>query len=159
MVSRKEVLKAIIFSKWLYGMLRMLLALLFLYGGGIKLMGPRAFARTIAAYNLLPEVLLPIVAIGLPLLETLAGISLLCDIRGSLATITGLLFLFLAVLGYGIMQGLDADCGCFGAEDIARQNGLEQAFFRDLLLLGIVVPFLYLSRRVRAREEGGTISP
>jgi uncharacterized membrane protein YphA (DoxX/SURF4 family) len=146
-----ERFRAIIFSKGLYGTVRIILALLFLYGGAIKLVDPKAFARVISAYSLVPEALLPFVAVGLPLLETLAGLALLGDRRGSLAVIAGLLMLFLAVLGYGIIQGLDADCGCFGADDIARRDGLQQAFFRDLLLAAIVVPFLYLSRRVRAR--------
>ena len=90
---------------------------------------------------------------GLPLLETLAGLALLGDRRGSLAAIAGLLMFFLVVLGYGMIQGLNTDCGCFGAEDIVRRDSLQQAFFRDLLLMGIVVPFLYLSRRVRAQAS------
>jgi hypothetical protein len=149
----KERFRAIIFSKGLYGTVRIILALLFLYGGAIKLVDPKAFARVISAYGLVPETLLPFVAVGLPLLETLAGLALLGDRRGSLAVIASLLMLFLAVLGYGIVQGLDADCGCFGADDIARRDGLQQAFFRDLFLMGIVVPFLYLSRQVRARAS------
>lgn len=152
-VGMKERFRAILFSKGLYGTVRILLALLFLYGGAIKLVDPKAFARVISGYGLVPETLLPFVAVGLPLLETLASIALLGDRRGSLAVISGLLILFLAVLGYGILQGLDADCGCFGAADIARRDGLRQAFFRDLLLMGIVVPFLYLSRRIRARAS------
>jgi uncharacterized membrane protein YphA (DoxX/SURF4 family) len=46
--------------------------------------------------------LLPIVAIGLPALEVAAGAALLFNVRGGLAVITGLLALFVAVLGYGI---------------------------------------------------------
>ncbi len=148
-----ERFRAIIFSKGLYGTIRIILALLFLYGGAVKLVDPKAFARVISAYSLVPVTLLPFVAVGLPLLETLAGPALLGDRRGSLAVIAGLLVLFLAVLGYGIIQGLDADCGCFGADDTARRDSLQQAFFRDLLLMGIVVPFLYLSRRVRAQAS------
>ena len=148
----KEGLRTIIFSKGLYGIIRILLAILFLYGGAVKLMDPRAFARIISSYNLVPEVLLPFAAVGLPLLEVAAGLALLCDIRGGLAAVSSLLSLFLVALGYGIMQGLEADCGCFGADDIVGRDGLRQAFSRDLVLLGIAVPFLYVSRCVRARE-------
>ena len=126
--------------------------MLFLYGGAVKLMDPKAFARIISSYNLMPEVLLPFAAVGLTLLEVAAGLALLGDIRGGLAAVSGLLSLFLLVLGYGIMQGLEADCGCFGADDLAKRDGLWRAFSRDLVLLGIVVPFLCISRRVRARE-------
>lgn len=140
-------------SLWLYRGIRILLAALFIYGGAVKLIDPHAFARTISAYDLVPEPLLPFVAIGLPAVEFLAGLALAFDLRGSLATITGLLALFLAVLGYGIFQDLDVDCGCFGAEELDKQAGLRLAFYRDLALAGIVVPYLYFSRRMRLQKE------
>jgi hypothetical protein len=139
-------------SLWLYRGIRILLAALFIYGGVVKLMDPHAFARTISAYDLVPEPLLPVVAIGLPAVEFLAGLALAFDLRGSLATIIGLLALFLAVLGYGILQDLDVDCGCFGAEELDKQAGLRLAFYRDLALAGIVVPYLYFSRRIRLQK-------
>ena len=147
-------MERILSSLWLYRVARFGLALLFLYGGAIKLMDPKAFARIISAYQLVPEPLLPVVAVGLPLLEALAGLALLFEIRGGLAVISGLLGLFIAVLGYGILMDLDVDCGCFGAADLARRDALRQAFTRDLLLVGVVVPFLYVSRRLRGDCSG-----
>lgn len=134
---------------WPYRVIRIALAALFIYGGVMKLMDPKAFARTISGYDLVPEMLLPVVAVGLPIIETVAGIGLLLDIHGSLAVITGLLGMFVFVLGYGISLNLDVDCGCFGADDLAKQAGLVQAFWRDLALGGLVVPYLYLSRWMR----------
>jgi uncharacterized membrane protein YphA (DoxX/SURF4 family) len=135
----------------LYRVVRLGLALLFVYGGAVKLIDPKAFARIISAYRLVPEPLLPFVAVGLPTLETLAGLALLFDIRGGLAMISSLLGLFILVLGYGILWDLDVDCGCFGAADLAKRDRLRQAFARDLVLVAIVVPFLYLSRRLRGQ--------
>lgn len=140
-------------SLWLYRGTRIFLAALFIYGGAVKLMDPHAFARTISTYDLVPDPLLPVVAIGLPAVEFLAGLALVFDLRGSLATIAGLLALFLAVLGYGVLQDLDVDCGCFGAEELNKQAGLRLAFYRDLALAGIVVPYLYFSRRMRLQKE------
>jgi len=139
---------------WPYRVVRVALAALFIYGGVVKLFDPKAFARTISGYDLVPEMLLPVVAVGLPIIETVAGIGLLLDIRGSLAVIAGLLGMFIFVLGYGISLNLDVDCGCFGADDLAKQAGLVQAFWRDLALGGLVVPYLYLSRWIRT-ERGG----
>jgi hypothetical protein len=93
--------------------------------------------------------LLPVVAIGLPVVETIAGIGLLLDIRGALALITLLMTMFIAVLSYGISLNLDVDCGCFGAEELSKQAGLKSAFMRDCFLLGIVIPYLYVSRYLR----------
>lgn len=141
-------LRSLVLSEWSYRIIRISLAILFIYGGGIKLLDPKAFAGTISAYDLVPEMLLPVVAVGLPFLETVAGIGLLFDIRGSLAVISSLVGMFIMVLGYGVALNLDVDCGCFGADDLARRHGLVQAFWRDLALGGIVVPYLYLCRRV-----------
>lgn len=143
--------KNLMVSPWSYRLVRFALAFLFIFGGGIKLLDPKAFAATISVYNLVPEPLLPVVAIGLPLIEVLAGIGLLFDIRGSLATIFGLLALFVFVLWYGILKNLDVDCGCFGPEELASQGKLWNAFYRDLILVGLVVPFLYASRWMRDR--------
>jgi len=140
-------------SLWIYRGVRLALAVLFIYGGVVKLLDPHAFARTISAYDLVPDALLPVVAIGLPIVELLAGLALVFDLRGSLATIAGLFFLFLAVLGYGILQNLDVDCGCFGAEELDKQAGLRLAFYRDLAMAGIVIPYLYLSRWMRLKKE------
>lgn len=145
--------KGLLGNEWTYRVIRIGLALLFLYGGLTKLADPKAFARVISDYNLVPEGMLAVVAIGLPLLETVAGLGLVFDRRGSLGAIAGMLALFLFVLWYGILMDLSIDCGCFGFEELEGQKSLWSAFYRDLFLLGFVVPFLYLSRRYRARSE------
>lgn len=153
MKKAKEIIENILTLSWPYRVMRFGLAALFIYGGVVKLLDPKGFARVISAYDLFPEALLPVVAIGLPLLETLAGVGLLFDIRGSLAVISGLLGLFVFILGYGILNDLNVDCGCFGAEELAQRDSIRSAFYRDLLLVGIVVPFLYLYRRLNGRTE------
>ena len=139
---------------WPYRIVRMALAALFIYGGVTKLFDPKAFAVTISAYDLVPETLLPFFAVGLPLIETIAGLALVMDRPWGLHLITGLLALFVFVLGYGILGDLNVDCGCFGAEELDKQARLWEAFYRDLVLIGVVAPYLYLSRRVR--EFAGT---
>jgi len=126
---------------------------LFIFAGLTKLVDPARFAGIIAAYGLLPEILIAPVAIVLPAVETLAGICLIRNIRGSLATITLLLVIFMAVLGYGIWLGLDVDCGCFGPEDPEAQafHGLRQALYRDVGILAVLVG-MYLWRYRRAQR-------
>ncbi|MCX5855766.1 MAG: DoxX family protein [Deltaproteobacteria bacterium] len=141
----KGMAENIMTSPWPYRILRFSLAAMFIYGGVMKLIDPKSFARVISSYDIVPEMLLPFVV------ETVAGIALLFDIRGSLAVISGLLGLFVFVLGYGILNDLNVDCGCFGAEELAQQNSLRRAFYRDLFLVGIIVPYLYMSRWIRNR--------
>lgn len=136
-------------NPWSYRIIRIALAGLFIYGGVIKLFAPKSFAATISYYDMVPEMFLPVVAIGLPLIETVAGLLLLFDRAWGFHLITMLLALFVFVLGYGILGDLNVDCGCFGAEELDKRAGLRMAFYRDLLLIGLVVPYLYLSRWVR----------
>jgi uncharacterized membrane protein YphA (DoxX/SURF4 family) len=147
----KAIIEKSLTSPWPYRIVRLGLAALFIYAGVIKLLDPKGFARVVSSYDIVPEMLLPVVAIGLPLLEMVAGIGLLFDIRGSLTVISGLLGLFVLVLGYGILKDLNVDCGCFGTEELAQQDSLRLALYRDLVLAGIIVPYLYLCRRVRIR--------
>ena len=134
---------------WLYHFLRLGLACLFIYVGFIKLLDPRAFAHAIAQYDLLPEGLLPLVAVGLPALELLAGLGLIFEVRGSLSLMAILLLIFLVILGYAVWHNLDIDCGCFAADELDAQHRVKTAFCRDLIMIGATL-FLYWRRRSRA---------
>ncbi len=137
---------------WLYHFLRLALAGIFIYAGVIKLLDPKAFAHAIAQYDLVPEGLLPLVAIGLPALEVLAGLGLILEVRGSLTTIGVLLLVFLVILGYAVSQNLDIDCGCFTADELDAQHSVTTAFWRDLMMIGTTF-FLYWRRRSRAPQS------
>ena len=132
----------------LYPTFRWVLGAVFIYSGAAKLLEPRIFAVLIEAYGLLPDSLLMPVALILSTAELVAGLGLLADVRGSLATIAVLLVLFVGILGYGIGMGLDVDCGCFGPGDPEAEafHGLRAALYRDLAMLA-AVGFLYAWRR------------
>jgi len=137
---------------WLYHFLRLGLACLFIYVGFIKLLDPRDFAHAIAQYDLVPQGLLPLVAVGLPVLELVAGLGLVCEVRGSLALIAFLLLIFLVILGYTVWHNLDIDCGCFTADELDAQHGVKTAFWRDLMMIGATL-FLFWRRRSRAPQS------
>jgi uncharacterized membrane protein YphA (DoxX/SURF4 family) len=146
------LLHGVMLWRWLYLLVRVGIAMIFIYAGSLKLMDPKAFARVISHYDVLPEPLLPVVAIGLPAIEVLAGLALIFDRPVGLYGISGLLLLFVAILGYGVLNELDIDCGCFGPEELANREGLAHAFYRDLALMGAVA-FLHWSRRTRGRQR------
>lgn len=128
------------------------LGALFIYSGSIKLIDPQRFAVIVSGFGLLPDALVFPVALFLPMMEVLTGIGLALGLRGSLAALTGLLVLFMAVLVYGIHLGLDIDCGCFGPEDPEQAyKGLKSSLVRDMAMLTAVF-FVYWSRgRTRLR--------
>lgn len=141
----KEKIKAIFSSKKIYFILRLILGGLFVYAGVLKISNPKAFAKVISQYNLVPEQLLVVVAIGLPLLEIIAGAGLIFDIKGSLTAISAMIIMFIVVLWYGILNNLDIDCGCFSMDEQKTHDSLREAFYRDWAMLGGAM-YLYFYR-------------
>lgn len=129
----------IIFNVWGYRLARVVLGCLFIYAGSLKLMDVYGFAYLISEYKLVPDQFLVQVAYGLPVIEILAGLGLIVDLSGSLAMITALLLLFIGVLYYGVVKGLDIDCGCFGPEEQGNIDTLKLAFTRDLWMLAACI--------------------
>ena len=149
-------MEKVIFSIWPYRVIRIILALIFLWAGIVKVLDPDSFAIILEAFDLLPYTWTMPIAIGLPVLEILAAIGLLFDIRGSLTTVAALLLLFLAVLGYGVWLGLDIDCGCFGPGDPEGEayKGLRPALYRDLAMLaGVAYLYVWRFRRTSDRTD------
>ncbi|MFH2044764.1 MAG: MauE/DoxX family redox-associated membrane protein [Pseudomonadota bacterium] len=133
--------------KWSYPVIRWAIAITFVYAGASKLPDTEAFSELIGAYGLVPESMVPIVAILLPILEILAGIGLVFDLRGSLFVITALLLLFIGVLGYADYLGFNIDCGCFSPGDPEAKafHGLRAAILKDGVLVGCAA-YLYIWR-------------
>ena len=134
-------------------MIRIVLAIVFLSSGLSKLIDPTSFSVIIEAYGLIQESWVMPVAIALPLLEVVGSLGLLLDIRGSLATISGMLVLFLVILGYGVWMGLDIDCGCFGPEDPEAEafHSLRPAIYRDVVMM-IAIAYLYYWRYCKSAK-------
>lgn len=128
---------------------RIFLGAVFVYAGAGKVWDVRGFALIIEEFGVVPLWLLPYVALGLPVLEVLAGVGLIFNIRGSLSMITAMTVAFMAVLGYAIYEGLViADCGCFAAGELPSGyddgSALREAFIRDVGLLAACC-FLFFS--------------
>jgi len=127
---------------------RVILGGLFVYAGILKITDVKEFAKTISLYNLVPETFLPFTAISLPIVEIVAGVGLVFNLRFCLSIITGMLFMFIIVLWYGILNNLEIDCGCFSKDELASQDSLRMAFYRDLVMLAGAV-YIYFFRLKR----------
>ena len=146
-------------KKWMiprtiYTLLRLTIGIVFLYSGITKMASPSSFSTIIDAYGIIPENTTLAVAVILALLEIMAGVGLLMEIKGSLIVISGLLALFMTILYYGIYMGLDIDCGCFGPNDPGSRafHGLRTAFRRDIAMaIGII--YMYIYRSIRGTQQ------
>jgi uncharacterized membrane protein YphA (DoxX/SURF4 family) len=136
---------------WTYRMLRVVIGGLFVYSGAVKVMDVKGFARMVSQYELVPDELLAPVAYGLPVLELLAGIGLIFEVPWALTAISGMLVMFIGVLWYGVLQGLDIDCGCFSTEVLKGHDSLRKALYRDIVMVA-VCGYFYLYRIVRIKS-------
>ena len=69
------------FQWFFYHLIRLSLALVFVYAGAVKIQDIIAFAGHVAAYQLLPYAMNYLVAATLPYVEFLAGVLLLLNVR------------------------------------------------------------------------------
>ena len=122
-----------------------------MYSGVIKLLDVKGFANMVSRYGLVPDPLLAPVAIGLPVIEVLAGVGLLFEIPGTLTAISGMLVMFIGILWYGVLKDLDIDCGCFSTEELKGQDSLRQALYRDFVMVAVCC-YLYVYRFLRIKR-------
>jgi hypothetical protein len=122
----------ILLSPWIYHGFRIFIGGLFLYTGAVKLADVAGFSESIAAYGILPAFLLPCVALGLPVVEVVAGFGTLLNKRGALLGILAMMILFTGVLGYGAATGLEIDCGCFSTDNKAAAQKPEPESVLDI---------------------------
>jgi len=140
------------FQWFLYHLVRLSLALVFVYAGAVKIQDVVAFAGHVAAYQILPYAMNYLVAATLPYVEFLTGVLLLLNVRvrPALVVIGGMTLIFMVALVSVLLRGLDIDCGCFdpaGGQDVSA----GMALLRDVGLMVLVVLTWVLRSRLTAR--------
>lgn len=150
--------RKLLLSRWTYRIARGVIALIFIFAGTTKLIQPGKFALTVSSYDFVPDFMIIPLALGLPVIELLAGIALLFDIRGSLTVILCLLLMFCGVLGYAMANNLEIDCGCFSLEEIKGMNSIRIAMIKDFILI-VTIFYLYAARRLRAGTGNDPAAP
>jgi putative oxidoreductase len=118
---------------------------MFLYAGVLKLLEPVAFAQDISNYRLLPEAIVPALAIGLPVLEIVAGLALLTPgyVRGGAVLSALMLALFALAMAQAKLRGIDVACGCFGAGSASQVSLGKVALNFGLAILSIWIAWTF----------------
>lgn len=123
---------------------RLILGVIFIYASIDKIAHPAAFAKDIYNYQILPDTLINLTAMGLPSLELILGIFLVVGLfrEGSVSMVTLLLLVFFGAMVFNLARGLDIHCGCFHTS-AQGTDGAPMAWyvFRDSLFL---IPAFYL---------------
>lgn len=122
----------------------LVVAAVFIYAGIDKIHDPLQFADSIAAFAILPAVLINLLAVGLPPFEIACGLLLIgpwTRRMGSLA-IAIILVVFMVALSSALLRGLTLDCGCFGVGAPSRPRMWLELALDAVLLSGAL--FVYL---------------
>ena len=128
---------------------RVFLGTMWVLAGIEKIADPAQFSRDISNYHLLPFGLENTVAIVLPWLELLIGLSLIFGLYiNSASFISGaLMVVFILFISQAMVRGFNIECGC-GLKE-GQMVGWEKIFENILFLLG---SFFILIRKEKILE-------
>jgi len=129
---------------------RLGLGVLFIYSALAKISDPDDFARAVMRYGILPDFMIGIFSLTMPMLELLAGLSMLFTkwLRESALLVSGMLVLFIVALIQALARGLEISCGCFGVPSVGGREEIVIALVRDVVL---AVPAVWLMFRANGR--------
>jgi uncharacterized membrane protein YphA (DoxX/SURF4 family) len=136
MSMKNGLIGRLVSNKYLLLASRFVLGFVFIYASIDKISHPGAFADIIANYRILPGFVTNIVAIVLPWVELICGLSLVVGLflRTAAVLVTALLTLFLASLLTSVIRGLDISCGCFTVTTDAAKVG-PMRLAEDILMI------------------------
>jgi uncharacterized membrane protein YphA (DoxX/SURF4 family) len=132
---------------WLTTAARLFLAYIWLAAGWSKFVDSEGTVRSVRAFRMLPEALVPAFAYALPTVELLLGGLLLLGLltRIAAATTVAMMLMFIVGIGHAWATGLQIECGCFGASGngvVDAVAGYRRDIARDvgfLLLAALLV--------------------
>jgi putative oxidoreductase len=118
--------------------LRVYLGMVFVLASLYKIYDPRAFALTVATYQMAPLWTINLFALILPMVELVVGVALILGMwtRESALLTVGMMLMFLTALGWALHQEIHMSCGCFASSEAENDIGFHTVA-RDLIWLSI----------------------
>jgi hypothetical protein len=131
------------FSLFLEVLFRVGLGSMFIAAAWVKIIEPGQFSLLIAQYQLLPEFMVNIFALFLPMLELLVGLLLLFSkhTQANAKLLFVMFIVFIIALTQALVRDLGITCGCFEMDGANDKKGAWISLARDILLL---YPTLFL---------------
>jgi uncharacterized membrane protein YphA (DoxX/SURF4 family) len=123
---------------WRY-LLRVVLAVAFIWAALAKIADIGAFAKDIHNFRMVPLAFENVFAMALPWIELVAGVALVLNIapKSGMIVLGGLLVVFLIAIVSAIVRDLDIACGCFGTSDASRTGWVT--LFRDVGFIAVAI--------------------
>lgn len=138
-------------SRFLYYGARWILGGVFIYASYDKILHPAAFSKIIYNYQILPDGLINLTALVLPMLELIMGIFFWVGfwMPGTVMLSNILLVSYIGALILNLARGLDINCGCFSMSSGSSIN--IESILWDAAFLALSV---YLTVAVFGSENG-----
>jgi uncharacterized membrane protein YphA (DoxX/SURF4 family) len=130
-------------KEWFGLLARLVVGGVWLAAGALKVPDPASSVRSVRAYDLLPESVVPTIGHALPALEIVVGVALIVGVlvRGAAVLSAVLQVAFIIGISTAWARGLQIDCGCFGGggfdADATAKYPWEIARDVGLLLLSL----------------------
>lgn len=124
---------------------RWILGGVFIYASYDKILHPAAFSKIIYNYQIVPDVLINLTALVLPMLELIMGILFWIGfwMPGTVMLSNILLGSYMGALTFNLARGLNINCGCFSTSSGSSINVetilWDAAFFALSVYLTVVV--------------------
>jgi uncharacterized membrane protein YphA (DoxX/SURF4 family) len=139
---KTKQMNALFSNKYLLLIIRVVIAVIFIYAGAEKISDPEAFAVSISNYRLIPTATLNIFAITLPWIELITGVLMLfgISVKENSTILFAMLMVFTIAIIISLFRGLSIDCGCFGK---GTQIGLMKLGENTLMIIGSFLLILF----------------
>lgn len=143
------------YQRIIFLIIRIALGIVFLWASLGKIRDPLGFAQIIQNYQILPNVLVNPVAILLPWVEAICGLSLILGffVRGSSLIVNLLMLSFITAFLLNVFRGIDVSCGCFSVS-VKQTSTSLLVIVRDTVFLIAGLWVFYFSLR---RDAAGQV--
>ena len=120
---------------------RLALGALFMYSAWAKIGDPGVFADAVVRYEMLPDFMVGMFSLTMPMLELVAGFALVFTkwTRESALLIAVMLLMFMVALAQALVRGLEISCGCFGVPEVGGRAEMWWALARDVVMFPFAV--------------------
>jgi uncharacterized membrane protein YphA (DoxX/SURF4 family) len=140
-------------SPWLTVRTQFVLAAVFVVAAIPKIVDAPGFAHQVHNYRLAPQVAVNALALVLPWLELIVGLSLFLGVwrRTAAGVAAILLVVFMGALGINLARKHPIDCSCFSTSSVERSDAerladMKLAILRDVGLLALSAQILVAAR-------------
>ena len=144
-----------IFTEWT---LRLVLGLVFIWASWHKILTPDQFAKILYGYGIFPDATINLLAIGVPFIELITGLSLILGLykRSALILINAMLTGFIIVIAFNLIRGHEFDCGCFSFGDTKGVSSAVELLIRDVFMLGAGLVLWHLFKQESRAATGSS---